>query len=185
LAAFAKKYPSVKLNILEEITPVLLERLQEGELDMGIMALPVSGPEFTSVELKKEKLLLVLPRAHRLALEESVTLSQFSCEPFLLLKEGHCFRETAISACQRARISPNVVFESGHFSSILGMVSAGLGVSIVPESAMEPRRGCKFVAIADDRAFRRIGLVSLKHHFRTNAQRALIEHLRRAVQPSN
>jgi LysR family hydrogen peroxide-inducible transcriptional activator len=185
LPAFSKKYPFVRLNILEEITPVLLERLHSGALDLAIMALPIAGPEFTSIELKKERLLLVLPIDHALASEKSVKLSQFSCEPFLLLKEGHCFRETAISACQRAKVSPNIVFESGQFASITGMVAAGLGVSIVPESALEPRKGCRFIPIADDRAYRRIGLVSLKNHFRTNAQRALIQHLRRATRSNS
>jgi DNA-binding transcriptional LysR family regulator len=60
----------------------------------------------------------------------------------LLLRDGHCFRQTAVAACKRARLKPKLIFESGQFSSILSMVSAGLGVSIVPAMAVEKRPRC-------------------------------------------
>jgi len=95
-----------------------------------------------------------------------------------LLKEGHCFRENTLSACGRARLQPNVVFESGQFTTILAMVAAGTGVSVVPEMAVEEREGCRFVPLADDSAYRRVGIVQLKQHFRSRVHRAFLEHLR-------
>jgi LysR family hydrogen peroxide-inducible transcriptional activator len=65
-----------------------------------------------------------------------------------------CFRETAVAACKRARLNPKIIFESGQLSSILSMVSAGLGVSIVPAMAVEKRSGCRYVPLADERAAR-------------------------------
>jgi len=97
---------------------------------------------------------------------------------FLLLKDGHCFRETTIAACRRAHLRPNIVFESGHFSTILAMVSANMGVSIVPQMAIEKRKGCNYLLIDDERTYRRIGIVHLRNHFQTQAQRALIKCLR-------
>jgi len=75
-------------------------------------------------------------------------------------------------------LRPNVVFESGHFATVLAMVSAGMGLSIVPEMAVEKRPGCRFLPLSDDRSYRRIGLVHLKNHFQTHSQRALVECLR-------
>jgi DNA-binding transcriptional LysR family regulator len=62
-----------------------------------------------------------------------------------LLKEGHCFGDNTLSACGRARLDPNVVFESGQFTTILAMVAAGTGVSVVPQMAVESRLGCRFI----------------------------------------
>jgi LysR family transcriptional regulator, hydrogen peroxide-inducible genes activator len=84
-----------------------------------------------------------------------------------LLKEGHCFRDNTLSARRRARLDPNVVFESGQFTTILAMVAAGTGVSVVPQTAVESRPGCRFIPLADEGAFRRVGIVQLKHHFRS------------------
>jgi LysR family hydrogen peroxide-inducible transcriptional activator len=105
-------------------------------------------------------------------------------EPFLLLRDGHCFRETAIAACKRAHLNPQIIFESGQFSSILSMVSAGFGVSIIPEMALEKRPGCRFVPLADDRAARTIGAVTLKGKSMTRLQQAFLDHLRAQSSPA-
>src|SRR5260370_986885 len=110
-----------------------------------------------------------------------VSLGELHGDPFLLLRDGHCFRETAVAACKRARLQPKIVFESGQFSSILSMVSAGLGVSIIPAMALEKRRGCCFVALGDERAARTIGSVTLNGRSLSRAQDAFLAHL--APQP--
>ena len=88
------------------------------------------------------------------AKRRAVSLEELQNDPFLLLRDGHCFRETAVAACKRARLNPKIIFESGQFSSILSMVGAGLGVSIVPAMAVEKRSGCRYVSLTDERAAR-------------------------------
>jgi LysR family hydrogen peroxide-inducible transcriptional activator len=180
LAAFSRKYPQARVSVLEEITPLLLERLRSGSMEVAILALPipVRGHEFESFTLATEKLYAVLPQRHPLARRSALTLMELRNDPFLLLRDGHCFRETTVEACRRARLSPHIVFESGQFSSILSMVSAGLGVSIVPEMAVDKRSGCRFIALGDDRAVRTIGAVTLKGRLFTRAQTAFLAHLR-------
>jgi LysR family transcriptional regulator, hydrogen peroxide-inducible genes activator len=177
LPSFSKKFPEVEVNITEDITHILLQKLQETALDMAVVALPIQGAELMRQEILRERLFLVASVNHPLCRGGSAALKDLTAEPFLLLKEGHCFRDTAIAACKRVKMSPNVVFESGHFSTILGMVTAGMGISIVPEMAVEPRNGCKFIPIEDERAIRRIGVVRLQSHFRSRPQREFMEHL--------
>jgi DNA-binding transcriptional LysR family regulator len=105
------------------------------------------------------------------------TLGELHDEPFLLLRGGHCFRETAVAACKRARVQPKIIFESGQFSSILSMVCAGLGVSIIPAMALEKRNGCHFVPLEDGRATRAIGAVTLNGRSLSRAQQAFLSHL--------
>jgi LysR family hydrogen peroxide-inducible transcriptional activator len=177
LASFALKFPSVQVSVVEEITSVLLERLQDATIDMALLALPVPGDHFVCEELLREPLYLVVPQNHRLASKSRVHLKQIESDSFLLLKEGHCFRENTLSACGRARLAPNVVFESGQFATILAMVAANTGVSVVPQMAVEKRDGCRFIPIADDGACRRVGVVQLRQHFSSRAQQAFLRHL--------
>jgi LysR family hydrogen peroxide-inducible transcriptional activator len=79
---------------------------------------------------------------------------------------------------------PQIVFESGQFSSILSMVSAGLGVSVVPEMAVEKRPGCSFIPLADERASRTIGAVMLKGASRTRVTEAFLAHLDKQARAS-
>jgi LysR family transcriptional regulator, hydrogen peroxide-inducible genes activator len=180
LAAFSRKYPEARVTITEEITPLLLERLRAGTMDVAIVALPLQARrhDFQTFPLMVEKLYAVLPKHHALGKRRAVSLEELQDDPFLLLRDGHCFRKTAVAACKRARLDPRIIFESGQFSSILSMVCAGLGVSIVPAMAVEKRLGCRYVPLKDERAARTIGVVTLNGRSPTRANDAFLALLR-------
>ena len=178
LTMFSRKYPKACVTVVEDITVRLLDQLRAGLIDMAVMALPVRGHDLECFTLRTERLYAILPRKHRLAKKRSLLLKELRGEPFLLLRDDHCFRETAIEVCKRARVHPQVIFESGQFSSIVGMVEAGLGISLVPEMALEQRPDCTFVLIADERASRTVGVATLKGRFLSRVQRSFLTHLR-------
>src|ERR1700732_4089236 len=86
LASFSRKFPKVHLTIAEEITPVLLDRLRAGSVDLAILALPVRGHEFDSHALFSERLFAALPKTHKLARRPSLQLADLRREPFLFLR---------------------------------------------------------------------------------------------------
>jgi LysR family transcriptional regulator, hydrogen peroxide-inducible genes activator len=178
LTSFSRKFPQVQLTIVEEITPILLDRLRAGGIDIAILALPIRGSEFEVLPLLTERLFAAVPPKHELASRRSLSLRDLRSEPFLLLRDGHCFRDTAVAACDRARLHPRIVFESGQFSSLLSMVGAGMGVSIVPEMAIDKKSHCRYVRIADDQALRTIGSVVLRGRSLKRAHQAFLAHLR-------
>jgi LysR family transcriptional regulator, hydrogen peroxide-inducible genes activator len=177
IAMFSRQYPEAALSVVEDVTVRLMDRLRAGLLDMAVMALPARGHDLECYPLRTERLFAILPKGHRLGKKRSLMMKELREEPFLLLRDDHCFRETSIEICKRARMMPQVIFESGQFSSILGMVGAGLGVSIVPEMALEQRPDCTFVLIADEKASRTIGAATLKGHFLSRVQKAFLHHL--------
>ncbi len=177
LTSFSRKFPQVRITVVEEITPVLLDRLRAGAIDVAILALPIRGHEFEATPLLTERLFAALPKNHRLAKRTALSLRDLRSEPFLLLRDGHCFRDTAVAACDRARLHPQVIFESGQFSSLLSLVGAGMGVSIVPEMAVERKSPCRYVHIADEQAARTIGTVVLRGRSLTRAHQAFLSHL--------
>ncbi len=177
LTSFSQKYPQAHLTVIEEITPVLLERLRAGTIDVAILALPIRGHEFEISPLLTERLFAALPAKHKLASRRSLSLKDLRAEPFLLLRDGHCFRDTAVAACDRARLNPQIIFESGQFSSLLSMVGAGMGVSIVPQMAIEKSARCRFVRIADDSATRTIAALVLRGRSLTRTHLGFLTHL--------
>jgi LysR family hydrogen peroxide-inducible transcriptional activator len=181
LNGFAQHHPSVTIRVIEHTTSVLLDSLHQGGIDMAIVALPVAGDEMLCVELFEEPMFAVLPAKHARANQKTIKLSELKSEPFLLLKEGHCFRDSTIAACREARFRPKVIFESGQFATILAMVSVGMGVSAVPAMAVQPVSGCCFVRIAGTRSLRKIGIISLRQHYQTRAQGVLLKHVMEAA----
>lgn len=180
LTSYSRKYPQVQLSIVEEITPILLDRLRAGSIDVAILAIPIRGHEFEAFPILTERLFAALPKKHKLASRSSLSLKDLRTEPFLLLRDGHCFRNTALAACDRARLHPQIVFESGQFSSLLSMVGAGMGISLVPEMAIDQKAGCRYVRIADEQAARTIGAVVLRGRSLTRAHNSFLSVLRAA-----
>ena len=181
LTIYTRQFPQARLAVVEEITPVLLERLRASSVDIAILALPIRGNEFETFPLFTERLFAALPKGHKLARHSSLSLKDLRAEPFLLLRDGHCFRDTAIAACGRARLTPQIIFESGQFSSILSMVGTGMGVSIIPEMAIDKRQACRYVRIADSEATRTIGAVVLRGRSLTRVHLAFLSRLRHVV----
>lgn len=180
LNGFSARHPFITIKVFEDITPVLLQRLHDGTIDIAVAALPIVGSELACEELFEEKFYAVLPEKHSRASRTSISLAELNREPFLLLKEGHCFRDTLIAACHKSKISPSVVFESGQFATILAMVSAGQGVSAVPAMAVQPHPGCKFIPISGKHSTRKVSIVTSRHHYQSHAQRLLMKQMREA-----
>jgi LysR family transcriptional regulator, hydrogen peroxide-inducible genes activator len=154
--AFAKRYPEAKLRIVEETTPILVESLRDLSIDLAILALPLRHKDLELFPLRTEPLFAVLPKNHPLAATESLALKDLRGESFVMLRDGHCFRGLSIAACTRARVTPRIAFESGQFSSLFGMVAAGVGISLAPEMAIDRYAGCRYVRLSDARATRTI-----------------------------
>jgi LysR family hydrogen peroxide-inducible transcriptional activator len=178
LTWLSREFPQVRLTVVEEITPVLLDHVRASKVDVAILALPIRGHEFETFALLTERLFAALPLGHKLAKRRALSLKDLRAEPFLLLRDGHCFRDTAVAACDRARLHPQIIFESGQFSSLLSMVGAGMGISIVPEMAIDKRTRCRFVHIDDPAAARTIGALTLRGRSLSRAHHAFLAHLR-------
>lgn len=177
-AHFARKYPEAKLRIVEETTPILIERLRELSIDMAVLALPLRHRELEVFPIRTEPLFAVLPKDHPRAAAETLVLRDLRGESFVMLRDGHCFRDLSIATCTRARITPNIAFESGQFSSIFGMVAAGVGISLVPEMAIDRNAGCRCIRLSDRLARRTIVAAVLHGRSFNRVQQAFLAGLR-------
>jgi LysR family transcriptional regulator, hydrogen peroxide-inducible genes activator len=176
--AFAHKYPDARLRIIEETTSVLIEGLRDLSIDVAILALPLRHKDLEFFPLRTEPLYAVLkkddPRAHA----KSLAIRDLRGESFVMLRDGHCFRDLSVRACTHARITPNIAFESGQFSSLLGMVAAGVGVSLIPEMAIDRNAGCRYVRLSDAQATRTIVAAVVRGRSFNRVQRAFVSELR-------
>jgi len=177
--SFAKRFPDARLRIVEDVTPVLIESLRELSIDIAILALPLRHKDLELFSLKTEPLFAVLPKDHRLAGAASVSLKDLRGEPFVMLRDGHCFRDLSLATCARARITPNIAFESGQFSSLFGMVAAGVGISLAPEMAVDRNAGCRYVRLSDARATRTVVAAVLRGRSFNRVQRAFLSGMQK------
>ena len=127
-------HPEIDLLVRETMTHKLIEELSDGKLDCAIVALPVSEPAFTEVALFDEAMVLVRPAGDAgRPVPDIDTLSQMK---LLLLEEGHCFRDQALSFCALRNTLPREGLDGSSLSTLVQMVGAGIGVTLIPEMAV-------------------------------------------------
>ena len=179
MAAFAARYPEARLRIMEETTPILVESLRNLSVDLAILALPLRHRDLEIFPLQTEPLFAVLPKDHPRARARSLALRELRGESFVMLRDGHCFRDLSIAACSHARVTPRIVFESGQFRSLFGMVAAGVGVSLVPAMAVDRNAGCACIRLTDAEATRTIVAAVLRGRSLNLVQQAFLSGIRR------
>jgi LysR family hydrogen peroxide-inducible transcriptional activator len=131
----ARLHPELDIHVRETVTPKLIKEVAEGRLDTAIVALPVSEPSLAEVALFQENFLLVRSGEHEGAPEPSrETLREMK---LLLLEEGHCFRDQALSFCNLQSSPPREMLDASSLSTLVQMVGAGIGVTLIPEMAVE------------------------------------------------
>jgi LysR family hydrogen peroxide-inducible transcriptional activator len=141
-----RTHPEVDIYVREALTSKLIQELAEGRLDTAIAALPISEPSFTEVALFAENFLLVRPREDT---GKPVPSSKMLREMrLLLLEEGHCFRDQALSFCNMKSSLPRDMLDASSLSTLVQMVSAGMGVTLIPEMAMAVEARSASVSVA-------------------------------------
>ena len=129
-----RMHPELDIHVRETLTPKLIEELADGRLDTAIVALPVSEPSLVEVALFSEHFLLVRPGEDEgKPMPSSKMLRTMR---LLLLEEGHCFRDQALSFCNMQSSPPREVLDASSLSTLVQMVSAGIGVTLIPEMAV-------------------------------------------------
>ncbi len=146
IGELTRVHPELDIRIRETVTPNLLEELAEGRLDTAIVALPVSEASLTETPLFEETFVLVRPKSdeakpvpNREALREM---------RLLLLEEGHCFRDQALSFCAMRSARPRELLDGSSLSTLVQMVGAGIGVTLIPEMAVGVETRSAAVSVA-------------------------------------
>jgi LysR family hydrogen peroxide-inducible transcriptional activator len=133
------RFPHLELLLVEEKTEVILERLRNGELDVGVLARPVHDDQLHEEVLFEEDFVLAVPADHPLAGTEGPTAaSVIAGERLLLLDEGHCLRDQALAVCELSGASERRGFRATSLETLRQMVAAGVGVTLLPELAVQP-----------------------------------------------
>ena len=136
LKELRESYPKLGLYLKEDLSAKLYRHLQQGELDLIILAFPYSLPEMETVSLFKDEFLLCLPLGHKLEKSKQVKQSQLQGQSLLLLEEGHCLRDHALEACKSEKADTNLVYQGTSLHTLVHMVANGLGVTLLPQIAV-------------------------------------------------
>ena len=175
------KYPQLRLFLEEDLSEKLLDRLQQGELDVVLMALPYDTRNFEVKHILDDEFYFACHPKHELSAKKLVTNNDLKKQPLMLLEEGHCLRSHVLDACKLDQMRSRTKLEASSFYTLVQMVASGIGVTLLPKLAIEAKitENTQIkLSPFDIPSYRQIALVWRKTSLQTNDYLILAEALK-------
>jgi LysR family hydrogen peroxide-inducible transcriptional activator len=176
-----RKLPRLELLLYEYQTGPMLDHLHAGDIDVGILALPVPADGLLERRLFDEPFVVAVPEQHPLAKKRSVKPADLNGETLLLLEDGHCLRDQALEICSSTGVNEKQDFRATSLETLRQMVAAGVGITLLPElagrGAYGAARGVTIKPFAKPVPTRTIGAIWRKSSARRAVILALAKHI--------
>lgn len=162
ISAFRKEHPQIGFQLRQGTVSELTSAVIQGHIDLAFVSpVPAKQTDVKGHIFFTEKIMALLPDQHTLAGELHLRLSQLKHDPFVLFRQGYVLRDLVMGACQQVGFNPRIAFEGEDVDTIKGLVSAGLGVSLLPEIALHerPDRDTVVIEIIEPNVKRTVGII--------------------------
>lgn len=166
LAVFKKKYPNISFHLRQGSYNFLIEAVKSREIDVAFLGpVPIDDPDIVGDVLFSEDLYALVPNDHLMASRKSIYLTELKDDPFVLFPKGYIFEKLATDGCRQAGFEPNVTSEGEDLDAIKGLVAAGMGITLLPESAFSEVNTTftSKIAISNPQLHRTVGIITPKH----------------------
>jgi LysR family hydrogen peroxide-inducible transcriptional activator len=182
LPKISKNFPELNIYLFEDKTEKLLEMLKKGEIDAAFLALPIKDKQFEIKKIFTEKFYLAAPKSVQGGTmkfkKEKISFDDIKGMKLLLLEEGHCLRDQAMSVCKISGATENKTFRASSLETLRNMVANGMGLTLMPELAMQQNDGINYIDFENaENAKREIALI-----WRKDSQRSeLFENIAESI----
>ena len=176
-------YPQIEIILHEVQTDVMLEKLSEGTLDAGILAVPIEMKGLDEITLYTEPFYVAANNQHMFASKLSIKIEDLQDETLLLLEEGHCLRGQVMDVCSQTMTKERKDFQGTSLETIRHMVSTGIGITLIPQTAIDYKNliqnaSIKYIPFKKPAPARRVGLLFRK----TSNRKVCFEKLAASIQ---
>jgi len=188
LPLIREQLPELELVLIEDQSERLLDQLKSGDIDLAVLAFPYNIEGFSHRIFAEEQFYLTLPKDHALTSLKEINAEQLPVHELLLLSEGHCLREHALSACQLPVTTQRSTVQGTSLYTLIEMVAGGLGITLIPEMAIHSDMVknadicIRPLAAKDNKPMRELGLVWRPSYKRTETLAYLSENFSKALE---
>jgi len=184
LKSFGKANPDIKVHVQEDTTQNILQKCRDGDIDIGLVALPIHEKRFSVEPLFEEELVLVMPRGHELERRKQLKLADLEDYPFISLDRQHCLSDNIAEFCSRKSVAPVIVERTNQIATIQELVALHHGVSILPAMAKELDKSNKraYRSFSAEKPTRTIALLQNPNLSEHNFVDQFSDHMRRLAE---
>jgi LysR family hydrogen peroxide-inducible transcriptional activator len=173
IPGLSKIFPKLTIYLAEETTSNLLIKVSQGKLDGALLALPLVDEDFFALPLFEEEFVLAIPPNHPLAKRKIAKLSDLENKTLLLLEDGHCLRDQALTVCHRVNASESKSFRATSLETLRHMVASKAGITLMPKLACRSNDSVCYLPFNSPKPMRTIGMIWRP----TTAKKILLESI--------
>lgn len=173
IPGLSKFFSKLTLYLIEGQTYQLVKKLKQGKLDVLILALPITDPDLVTVSLFEEEFLLAVPDKHALAKRKIIKPADLENLTLLLLEDGHCLREQALTVCHRVNATEAKSFRATSLETLRHMVASQVGITLMPKLACKSNDGVSYLSFNSPKPTRTVGLIWRA----SSSRKALLDNL--------
>ncbi len=178
-----ERFPNLQVNIREDFKVTLIRDILEGELDLALVALPVTDPSINAEVLWKEPLILVVAKAHPLAAKAKVTSADLADQTFILLGSSSSLAAQVSRFCGEHHFEPRIGSRCAQIATVKALVAIGAGISILPRLARSPEDDASlaYITLADAEPFREIAALRHMQRYQTRGSEQFLTLIREGL----
>jgi len=169
-----KKFPHLKIFLIEAKSDELITKLKSGELDLCLLAMPIADDNLIGEKIFSEKFLLATPKGHPFSKKSKIQIKELKKQELMLLEDGHCMRDQALEICSMVKAFENQDFRATSLETLRQMVANGTGITLIPEIAVRSDDKIAYVKIFNA-PFRTIGIYYRKSSVQKNLIKEIIK----------
>jgi LysR family hydrogen peroxide-inducible transcriptional activator len=169
-----KKFPHLKIFLIEAKSDELITKLKSGELDLCLLAMPIADDHLIGEKIFSEKFLLATPKGHPFSKKSKIQIKELKNQELMLLEDGHCLRDQALEICSMVKAFENQDFRATSLETLRQMVANGTGITLIPEIAVRSDDKIAYVKIFNA-PFRTIGIYYRKSSVQKNLIKEIIK----------
>lgn len=173
---FKKVYPNIQIFLVEEGAIKLLNMIENGLIDLGVVVSPVTSEKVESVPLLSQEMFICLSKENPLSNRKSVSFKDLENDSFILFKEGYFYRKFILSECSKAGFSPHTILESSQMEMIKSLISLNLGISLFTKMVVENDPRIITVPL-DPPSFLNLSIAWKKEKYLTRAASAMLDFI--------
>ncbi|REH82593.1 LysR family transcriptional regulator [Staphylococcus felis] len=180
LGTFHQKYPSVTFNLIENGGKTIETQIRKGDINIGVTSLPVDNMQFDSFPLYSEKFQVVAHSSHPLAQQQTVEISALKDEDFILFNEDFYLNDKIIAAARKVGFVPNIVSKISQWHFIEHLLSAKMGISILPENIVNiisQNQNISVLQLSDAELQWEMGIIWKKDVYLNHATQTFLDYL--------
>ena len=185
LPTINQKYPEARLNIIEDQSRILVDKVRNGEIDTAILALPYACEGLLSLEFWQEDFYWVALKNAKHAKQKEITNDELNLENLMLLKEGHCLKDHIVDTCKISAQVANHGYGATSLNTLIQMVLGNLGTTLIPEMALDQlisqNDKLSAVHLNEPGPHRRIAFIIRPNYSRMSSIEVLIDICKKAL----